>query len=223
MLQRSCTIIMLLALLAPGAAPAVTPEAMQAEIQARYRLTIVDRLGFLKESGTRLIVRKPGLRVDRPGRFNRATLVRDGHVAEQGGAGIPLGGGFDGSLKPGDQLWLNAVRVDEQSVELELSTVEKHVVTGSRGAVPLQSRVRFPYDQGLAMTTAHQVLGDIEVWFGSEQAARKAKTVRQGQTQDEVVSILGEPEKKILLDSKAVFVYSDMKLVFRDGRLVDLE
>jgi hypothetical protein len=214
---------MLLALLAPGAAHGVTPEAMRGEIEGRFRLTIVDRLGFLKESGTRLIVRKEGLRVDRPGVFNRVTLVRDGQIAERGGAGIPLGGGLDGSLKPGDQLWLNAVRIDEQSVELDLSTVEKHVVTGSRGAVSLQTRVRFQYDRGLATTTAHQVLEDIEGWFGSEQAARKARTVRQGQTQEEVVSILGEPEKKILLDSKSVFIYSDLKLIFRDGRLADLE
>jgi hypothetical protein len=214
---------MMLVLLAPAPAPAVTPDALRAEIVARYRLTVIDRLGFLKESGTRLIVRRGGLPVDRPGVFNRVTLVRDGRIAEAGGAGIPLGGGLDGLLKPGDQLWLNAVRVDERSVELDLSTVEKQVVTGARGAVSLQSRVRFQYDRGVAATTARQALDDIGAWFGSEQAARKARTVRQGESQEEVVSILGEPEKKVILDSKTVFIYSDMRLVFREGRLVDLE
>lgn len=223
MLQQLLTVSMLLVLLAPGVARAVTPDAMRLDIEARYRLTTVDRLGFLKESGTRLVVRREGLRVDRPGMFNRVTLVRDGNIAEPGGAGLPLGGGLDGFLKPGDQLWLNSVRVDGHSVELELSTVEKQVVTGSRGAVSLQSRVRFQYDQGLSTVTARQVLGDIEAWFASDHAVHAATTVRQGQSQEEVVSILGEPEKKIILESKTVFIYSDMKLVFRDGRLVDLE
>ena len=38
-----------------------------------------------------------------------------------------------------------------------------------------------------------------------------------------MAAILGEPEKKVILDSKILFIYSDMRLIFRDGRLVELE
>ncbi len=220
MIQRALVVMLLLV---PVAASAVTPAAMQADIQARYKPTVFDKLGFLKESGSVLVVRREGLRGGRPGRFNRTNLVRDGQLVEAGGGSVPLGGGLDGVLKQGDRLRLHGVRVDESAVELDLATLESHVVTGSRSAVQLQAIVRFHYDAGLASLTSRRVLDDLELWLGSENALRISKTVRQGQSPEEVTAILGEPEKKVLLDAKTLYIYSDMRLIFRDGRLVDLE
>lgn len=215
--------LLLVACLLSAVAWAVTPAALKADIESRYRLTSLDALGFLKESGATLVVRKEGLRVDRPGAFNRATVIRSGEVVEPGGSGVPLGAALDNGLKVGDQLRLHGVVVDDSSVELKLFTVKSFVVTGSRGAIPLQAIVRFRYAGGLAAVSGRQVLGDLDTWFGSENALRVAKAVRQGQTPEEVAAILGEPEKKILLGAKAVFIYSDMKLLFMDGKLVDME
>jgi hypothetical protein len=47
------------------------------------------------------------------------------------------------------------------------------------------------------------------------------RTVRLGQSQEEVAAILGEPDKKILLGKKAVFVYGDLKVVFIGGKVAD--
>ncbi|NVN89822.1 MAG: hypothetical protein HXX11_04395 [Desulfuromonadales bacterium] len=224
MFQRVTIVgLLLLSHLIPGVSWAVTPAGMQADIEARYKITTLDALGFLHESGTVLVVRKEGLRADRPGAFNRATVIRDREVAEVGGSKISLGGNLDGRLKVGDPLQLYGIRVDDRFVELNLSTVKTFVVAGSRAPTRLQAIIRFQYDQGLAAITGRQVMGDIDAWFGTENALRAAKVVQQGQTTEEVIAILGEPEKKVLLGAKAVFVYSDMKLVFRDGRLVDME
>lgn len=224
MLHRTAVIgVLLVVQLIPAVARGVTPAALRADIESRYRLTLVDRLGFLKESGSVLIVRKEGLRADRPGAFNRPNLIRGGEVVEVGGGTLPLGGGLDGRLKVGERLRLHGVRVDEGGLELDLATVKGYAVTGSRAPIPLQAIVRFRYDAGLASLTGRQVLDDVEAWLASENAVRAARTVRQGQSMEEVAAILGEPEKKVVLDSKTVFIYSDMRLIFRDGRLADLE
>lgn len=219
---RGALVVMLL-LLVPAAATAVTPATMRADIEARYTPTVFDLLGFLKESGSVLVVRREGLRVGRPGSFNRPNRIRDGQLVEAGGGSVPLGGGLDGVLKQGERLRLYGVRVDENAVELDLATLESHVVTGSRSAVQLRAIVRFCYDAGLASLTSRRVLDDLGLWLESESALKASKTVRQGQTPEEVAAVLGEPEKKVILDSKTLFIYSDMRLIFRDGRLVDLE
>lgn len=223
MYYRVVVVFLLLVCLAPGTVCAVTPDVMRADLNSRYRITALDALGFLKESGTVLIVRKEGLRVDRPGAFNRATVIRDGQVSEAGGATLPLGSDNDGALKIGERLHIYGILVDDTTVQLNLYTVKGYVLPGTRGAVKLQAMVHFRYDQGLTALTGRQVLSDIETWFGTENALRASKTVSQGQTLEEVIAVLGEPEKKVLLGAKTVFIYSDMKLIFRDGRLVDME
>jgi len=215
--------LLLLVHLVPGAAWAVTPDAMRADIEARYKITTLNILGFIEESGAVLVVRKEGLRADRPGVSNKATVIRDRQVTTVGGGELPLGGNVDGRLKAGDLLRLYGIRVDDNFVELNLSTVKTFVVTGTRGPIPLQAVIRFQYDDGLAAVTARQVLDDIGIWFRTENSVQVSKTVQQGQTPEEVAAILGEPEKKILLGAKTVFIYKDMKLIFMNGKLVDME
>jgi hypothetical protein len=50
-----------------------------------------------------------------------------------------------------------------------------------------------------------------------------AGTVRLGQSESEVTAILGQPDKKILLGAKSVFVYGNLKVVFIDGKVTDAE
>jgi len=217
------TCLLLLAYLVPSAAWAVTPAGIRADIETRYKISSLDFLGNVKVNGTVLVVWKSGLRVDRPGVSNKPTVIRDRQVTTVGGGTVPLGGNVDGELKVGDQLRLFGVRTEENFVELDFATEKAYVVTGIRGPTPLQARIRFQYDGGLASLTAKQVLDDIGAWFRTENAVQVSKTVQQGQTPEEVVGILGEPEKKVLLGPKAVFIYKDMKLIFKDGKLVDME
>jgi hypothetical protein len=215
--------LLLLAYLVPSAAWAVSPAGIRADIEARYKISSLDFFGNVKVNGTVLVVWKDGLRADRPGVSNKATVIRDRQVATVGGGTIPLGGNVDGELKVGDRLRLFGVRVDDNYVELDLSTEKTYVVTGTRGPTSLQAIIRFQYDNGLASVATRQVLDDIGAWFRTENAVQVSKTVQQGQTPEEVVDILGEPEKRILLGPKTVFIYKDMKLVFKDGKLVDME
>jgi hypothetical protein len=49
------------------------------------------------------------------------------------------------------------------------------------------------------------------------------KTVSLGQSKDEVVSILGKPDKIVNLGTKQLYVYKDIKLTFVSGKVTNVE
>ena len=53
--------------------------------------------------------------------------------------------------------------------------------------------------------------------------AAATKTISMGQTEDEVVGILGAPQKKVNLGSKEIYFYPDMKVIFIGGKVADVQ
>jgi len=49
------------------------------------------------------------------------------------------------------------------------------------------------------------------------------KSVEKGQTIDQVVAILGQPEKTVKVGPKQIYVYKDLKVTFVDGKVSDVE
>lgn len=49
------------------------------------------------------------------------------------------------------------------------------------------------------------------------------QTIAMGQTTDQVVGILGQPTKMIKLGAKQIYVYKDMKITFKDGKVSDVQ
>jgi hypothetical protein len=44
-----------------------------------------------------------------------------------------------------------------------------------------------------------------------------------GQTIDQVVAALGQPDKIVNLGSKQIYVYKDLKVTFVDGKVADVQ
>lgn len=57
----------------------------------------------------------------------------------------------------------------------------------------------------------------------SEAAAQNTKTISLGQTTEQVEAILGKPDKIVNLGPKTTYVYKDMKVVFQDGKVADIQ
>src|SRR6202044_436713 len=58
----------------------------------------------------------------------------------------------------------------------------------------------------------------------AEQApAAPPATVAIGQTTDEVIAILGQPEKILNLGAKQIYVYKDLKVTFVKGKVTDAQ
>ena len=56
-----------------------------------------------------------------------------------------------------------------------------------------------------------------------EIKAAPAKTISLGQSTAEVEGVLGKPEKIVNLGSKVTYIYKDMKVVFVDGKVADVQ
>ena len=222
--------LLLLHILA-GTSFAVTQEEVKSAIGSRYKLTVPGFLGGFKEVGSVLVVQKEGLRANRPSASFKPNVIEGRQVTMIGGGDLSLGGKIDPDLKIGDRLHLYGIRTGDDYVQLDIFTVNTFVVAGSgtRGPTPLQASVRFRYGGGVAATSVAEILADVGVWFKEEGETRQTvipqatKTVQLGQTEEEVVAIMGPPEKKVLLGAKAIYVYRDLKVVFIDGKVADAE
>jgi hypothetical protein len=227
---------------------AATRDEAETAVKSRYRITTPAFLGGFSEIGSVLTPRRDGLRLNRPSKTFKPNVVRIRQLATAGGGDLPLGGVRDGALKPGERLHLYGVRTGNYFVQLDLFTVATYVVPGSgtHGPTSLQASVRFQYDGGLAEVTTQQLLDDIGEWLADEgeprpaavenrtaieprpvavpaelPAARATSTIKLGQTQEEVTTVLGPPEKQVLLGAKTIFIYRDVKVIFVDGKVTD--
>jgi hypothetical protein len=61
----------------------------------------------------------------------------------------------------------------------------------------------------------------------AQQAAARPsappKTIALGQTTDQVVGILGQPQKIVNLGAKQMYFYPDMKVIFTNGKVTDVQ
>ena len=53
--------------------------------------------------------------------------------------------------------------------------------------------------------------------------ANESKTIKLGMSTDEVKKSLGNPDKIVDLGAKKVYVYKDMKVVFQDNQVSDVQ
>ncbi|MGB7282349.1 MAG: hypothetical protein WBE13_08825 [Candidatus Acidiferrum sp.] len=55
------------------------------------------------------------------------------------------------------------------------------------------------------------------------QPAQPPPTIQLGQTPDEVIAIMGQPDKIVDLKTKQIYVYKDLKVTFVKGKVSDVE
>jgi hypothetical protein len=66
----------------------------------------------------------------------------------------------------------------------------------------------------------------LKVCFADSEAEAKGTatvTIKMGMTVEEVIAAKGAPKTKVELGSKTILTYPDMKLVFENGKLVDVQ
>ena len=234
-MYRQICYLLLFLIFAASSASAATPGELSSAVTSNYRITIPGFLGNFKTIGDALTPRREGLRVDRPSKMFKPNVVQNRQLVVSGGGALSLGGVHSGLLKPGERLYLYGVSTGDNYLQLDLYTVASYVVPGMRGPQALQASVRFQYDARLADIPAQQLLDDIDAWFATEedaraaarprQAAKATRTIKLGQTLEEVTTAFGAPQKQILLGTKTIFLYcdADLKVIFVDGKVVDAE
>ena len=135
----------------------------------------------------------------------------------------------------GEKIWLADYQVKEDGVYLLFySDPFDNVRYFGQLKFPV-SKGAFPPADNMLKTIAEVVTDDSAQEAApadsaappaQQEAGRQAaatKTITLGQTMDEVVGILGPPQKKVNLGTKEIYFYPDMKVVFISGKVADVQ
>jgi hypothetical protein len=58
---------------------------------------------------------------------------------------------------------------------------------------------------------------------GQQQQQQEPQSIEKGMTTDQVEAAMGQPEKKVNLGPKQIYVYKDLKVTFLNGRVFDVQ
>lgn len=200
-------------------------------LETKYQLTKtgIDRIR-ITQPGTVFIVQKDGISGDLS---SDATFlnnkVKDGQVSQASGFMAAMQSKTTSrDLKVGDKVYLFAIDVKDDQVQLFVITCDTYDVSvhGSTKQTRYKSQLSFELGKDFMETaTPEAVEKAVETVIMPEAEAQAAstKTVELGQTPDQVESAVGAPDKIIKLGAKEVYVYKDMKVVFVDGKVSDVQ
>lgn len=112
----------------------------------------------------------------------------------------------------GGRVVVHKVEIWETFVELGLTNAG-----GNKSAITLDFG-RSDYAPNDIKGLLQQVLADSANW-------RQEKTImlELGMTVDDVIRVKGQPQTRADLGAKTVFTYDDVKIIFQDGKLVDVQ
>lgn len=207
---------------------AATPDEIRAALAAKFELTQRSKFtGRVTKPGTVLVIQRPGINADPETKLIMKPVLINRDKVEGAGGGSLVGGESGRTLKPGDRVYVYELRPGSDDVVLIYGTVDSYdvVADGGTRSMSYKGSLAFQYPEGTKAVDAARIADDVSLWLKTEaeSATSSLNTVKLGQTPEEVAQILGAPEKKIDLGAKKIFVYKDMKIVFVDGKVTDVQ
>jgi hypothetical protein len=211
--------------------PADWKKNLEESLKGRYELTKtgLDRIRITKP-GTVLVIRKEGISGDLASDMTFLNnKVIEGQVAQAGGFGASLQAKKSSRVfRVGEKVYLFKIDVKDDAVLYFLISCETYDVNahGSTKQTRYKSLLTFEFPKGfLESADADTVKRTVDavVTPEAEAQAGSTKTVALGQTPEQVEAILGKPEKIVELGPKKIYVYKDMKIVFADDKVADVQ
>lgn len=214
------------------AVPPFAMAATAADLRALYPLTKVGvtMLKFdynrITEPGAVLTVRIPGIYADVAGTTQAivSTNVDEGKAVQQKGFLASLSKtGASRTLNPGDKVYITRLDTKRDIVHFELLT-EAVTTLGSGEGTRYRAEVNI-HVPDLESKSAADVKKAIDTVMADAATANavESKTIKLGMSPDEVKTSLGNPEKIVDLGAKQVYIYKDMKVIFQDSKVADVQ
>jgi hypothetical protein len=129
----------------------------------------------------------------------------------------------------GEKFWLTGTQVSDKQVVLQ-------VFSDAYANLRYFGQIKFPFPKNNFPSPDDMMKAISEVVTAEPENANAApdqqpdtsqqeptKTIAIGQTTDEVVAILGQPQKRVNLGAKEIYIYSDMKVTFMNGKVSDVQ
>ena len=205
-------------------------KQLEEALKGKYDLakTGIDRLRITKP-GTVLVIQKDGIFANPSTDYGTLTTkVVDGNVIEPKGVWGFFANQTDRSLKAAEKVYVIRIEVGTKEIKFEIITCDSAAIAvkGNTRQTRYAATVAFQFSE--AVLEAADVEGikkviDAVLIPEAEVGAANTKTVELGQTPEQVRSILGAPENIIKLGSKEIFVYKNLKVVFMDGKVSDVQ
>jgi len=207
-------------------------DSLRQELGATYVLSKRATLSpdRITKQGTVVVVRKNGITADlsSDARYS-LTKVTDGAIAEQGGAISAIFAKERSRVfKTGERLFVTDIDVYDDGVMLKLMTCESFDINdkGTTKQQRYKGAVKFMYAKGSGPTldaAGLKALIDPVLLPELEASAVNTTTIALGQSRSQVEELLGKPERIVDLGVKITYVYKDMKVIFVDGKVADVQ
>jgi hypothetical protein len=206
-------------------------KALEQSLVSKYELSSVgiDHIRITKP-GTLLVIRQGGIYANPSTDYgSMTTKVIDGKVIEPKGFGAAFfAKKTDRALKTGESVYVTRIWVRDKEVRFDVITSDTNEtsVRGSSRQIRYAATVAFEFPDGYlenADVDAVKKVVDAILLPQNEVQSANTKTVELGQTAEQVKAALGAPDKIINLGPKTVYVYKDLKVVFMDGKVADVQ
>jgi hypothetical protein len=189
----------------------------------------IDRIR-ITQPGAILVIKKDGIIGDlsTDSTFSKTT-AQDGKLTPPKGVIAVLQNKETSHVfKVGERVYLWKASIDDDDLALFLISVETFAVNarGTTKQMRYKALVDFKFAKDYLRTADFtNVKTTLSEIFATEQEYQGAntKSVSLGQTPQEIEGILGKPEKIINLGAKVTWVYKDIKVVFTDGKVADVQ
>lgn len=228
------TLLVALALTGAAAAPAAAQEwrdSLTAQLRRQIVHTRVSSdLQRVGEMGTVMVFQKDGVTA-KPGSegFILESRFRDGAVRQPSGLSALLGGTTNmRQFKAGEKVYVNRVDVGRNGSEIRMQLMATDLanitVEGNSRTARYVGSLLVDFPQGaLATATVDDVMTQLSGILKTEEAASAPATVSLGQTPAEVEAAMGKPQTVINLGARVIFVYPNMRIIFQDGKVADVQ
>jgi hypothetical protein len=216
----------------PAFAVKPTPDSEIAKFEAAYPLTHVGQQ-FVKvdynritQPGAMLNVRVQGIYAIYANTTEAIvnSEVENGQVHQQRGFLAALSD-TRGSRQLRVDETVYVTRIDanmkRETLHFEVITAEPTLLSDGE-TTRYRSEIVF-HIPGLESATSEQLKAIVDQVIADASIAHAAKTVELGMTAEQVKGSLGIPENIIRLGQKEIFVYHNMKVIFIDGRVADVQ
>jgi hypothetical protein len=209
-----------------------------------------DRLRFT-QLGTVLVIQLDGMGASPVTEFAFGNNYKDGRIKRSLAGALIHQAENVRDLRAGDRVYLLKTEVKDTGVTFNVQSCE--ACDGSAmdlEQMPYRAALTFQYPKGYWNNTSYaqiqQVISEVFAFANGpntstqpnpEPVAPSGAQVAQqppppqqepvkiglGQTTDQVVAGLGQPDKVVDLGGKKIYIYKDLKITFVDGRVSDVQ
>ena len=229
------------------------PPSLKDQLEAQYKVAKIAYSSgqvTVTEPGTVLVIQKAGILGVPPGNlFIAPATFKDGSLNPPGKVATKMAGKDARLLPVGEKVYATKVDVNPKKDKISFRIMECDTCNGATQPSSYKSDVFFELPKGsLATTSVPDVEDTIAKVFAIDTGAAQAQapqpgaaqpeqpaaaqpapaqappvSIQLGQTIEQVVAALGQPEKIVDLGAKKIYVYKDLKVTFLNGKVTDVQ